>query len=247
MVFCPVDCSLSAGLCLALQVSSPSFHSARPDLSLSRPFLLQPLATGAIPLARVVPRHLLVAYLLVSLRSVRLSSGLLFPTFLVGYSSSAFPWCPSSPFFWFVRGVGWSSWLSPLPSARLWIVVFSVPCGLVGASATFPAALHPASLCPIGCSTASSLGARRCVLSLTLGFSIPLPVSSSWALLSRFLSSAAYSSPRYSLWLLDPAFLLLLCASSSSLLAACLWFLFLGTAFPGPQYVPRFSFLLFWP
>ena len=48
------------------------------SLSLSRPFLLQPLAPGAIPLApvsvvatfvaRVVPRHLLVAYLLVSLR-----------------------------------------------------------------------------------------------------------------------------------------------------------------------------------
>ena len=83
---------------------------------------------------------------------------------------------------------------------------------MVGASATFPAALHPASLWPVGYSTVSSLGACRCVLSLTLGFSIPLPVSSSWALLSRFLSSAASSSPGYSLWLLDPAFLLLLCA-----------------------------------
>ena len=175
---------------------------------------------------------------------MRLSSGSLFPTFLVGYSSSAFPWRPSSPFFWFVRGVGWSSWLSPMLSARLWSVVSSVPCGLVGASANFPAALLPASLWAIGCSTVSSLGARRCVLSLTLGFSIPLPVSLSWALFSRFLSSAAFSSLKYSLWLLDPAFLLLLCASSSSLLAACLWFLFLRTAFPGPQYVPRFSLLI---
>ena len=56
-----------------------SFSSAQISLSLSRPCLLQPLAPGAIPLvpvsvlatfvARVVPRHLLVAYLLVSLRS----------------------------------------------------------------------------------------------------------------------------------------------------------------------------------
>ena len=86
-------------------------------------------------------------------------------------------------------------------------------------------------------------GSRRCVLSLTLGFSVPLPVSSSWAPLSRFASSAASSSPGYSLWLLDPAFVLLLCASSYSLLAACLLFLFLGTCFPGPRYVPGFSLL----
>ena len=46
--FCLVDGSLSAGFCLGLQVSSPSFHSPRPR-SLSRPFLLQPLAPGAIP------------------------------------------------------------------------------------------------------------------------------------------------------------------------------------------------------
>ena len=44
----------------------------------------------------------------------------------------------------------------------------------------------------------SSLRARRCVLSLTLGFSIPLPINSSWASLSWFSSSAASSSPRYS-------------------------------------------------
>ena len=90
-------------------------------------------------------------------------------------------------------------------------------------------------------------GSRRCVLSLTLGFSVPLPVSSSWAPLSWFSSSAASSSPGYSLCLLDPAFVLLLCASSYSLLAACLLFLFLGTCLPGPQYVPGFSLLFFWP
>ena len=36
--------------------------------------------------------------------SVRLSSGSLFPTFLVGSSSSAFTWRPSSPFFCFFPG-----------------------------------------------------------------------------------------------------------------------------------------------
>ena len=37
--------------------------------------------------------------------------------------------------------------------------------------------------------------------------------------------------------------MLLLCASSYSLLASCLLFLFLGTCFPGPPYVPGFSLL----
>ena len=41
--------------------------------------------------------------------------------------------------------------------------------------------------------------------------------------------------------------MLLLCASSYSLLAACLLFLFLGTCFPGPPYVTGFFLLFFWP
>ena len=41
--------------------------------------------------------------------------------------------------------------------------------------------------------------------------------------------------------------MLLLCASSYSLLAAWLLFLLLGTCFPGPPYVPGFSLLFFWP
>ena len=41
--------------------------------------------------------------------------------------------------------------------------------------------------------------------------------------------------------------MLLLCASSYSLLVACLLFLFLGTCFPGPPYIPGFSLLFFWP
>ena len=39
-----------------------------------------------------------------------------------------------------VRGIGWSSWLSPLPAAWLWFVVFSrFPVVWFGASATFHA------------------------------------------------------------------------------------------------------------
>ena len=127
--FCLVDGSLSAGFCLGLQVSSPSFHSPRPrslslgpscsslsPLGLSWLALVSVLATLV---AWIVPRLLLVAYLLVSLRFFTVIFRSLFTTFLVGSSSSAFAGCPSSPFFWIVWGVDCSSWLSPLPSARL--------------------------------------------------------------------------------------------------------------------------------
>ena len=104
-----------------------SFSSAQISLSAllapaSRPWgysWLAPVSVLATFVARVVPRHLLVAYLLVSLRFCTVIFRSLFPTFLVGSSSSAFACRPSSPFFWFVWGVGWSFWLSPLPSARL--------------------------------------------------------------------------------------------------------------------------------
>ena len=88
-----------------------------PDLSLSlsallapasRPWgysWLAPVSVLATFVARFVPRHLLVAYLLVSLRFCTVLFQSLFPTFLVGSSSSAFPWRPSS-LFWFVQGVG---------------------------------------------------------------------------------------------------------------------------------------------
>ena len=67
--------------------------------------------------------------------------------------------------------------------------------------------------------------------SWTLGFSVPLPIPSSWAPLSRFSSSAASSSPRYSRWRLDPAFLLLWCAPSYSLSRLVSCFRFLGWLF----------------
>ena len=67
--FCLVGCSLSACFYLALQVSSPSFHSPLPrSLSLSALSCSSPLASGGCSLlapvsvfdaiiARVVPRH----------------------------------------------------------------------------------------------------------------------------------------------------------------------------------------------
>ena len=87
---------------------------------------------------------------------------------------------------------------------------------------------------PFGCSPVSSVRARGCVLSWTLGFSIPLPITSSWAPLSRFSSSTASSSE------------ILAVASGSCLsaprvcfillsLTTCLLFLFLGTAFLSAQ------------
>ena len=75
-----------------------------------------------------------------------------------------------------------------------------------------------------------SQGSSLCA-SWTLGFSIPLPIPSSWAPLSRFSSSAAFSSPRYSRWRLDPAFLLLWCAFSYSLSRLVSCFCFLGRLF----------------
>ena len=93
----------------------------------------------------------LVAYLLVSLSSCEVIfqfalSHLPGGVQLLWFSLGALP----------VRSSGWSSWLS-LPAAWLWIVVFLSSLWLVGASATFHAARRLASLCPLGCSTVSSL------------------------------------------------------------------------------------------
>ena len=187
----------------------------------------------------------LVAFLLVSLSSCEVIfwftlSHLPGGVQLFCFSLGALPVRSSG----FVRGVGWSSWLSPLPAAWLWIVVFSVPCGLVGASATFPAALHPASLWPLGCSTISSLGVSSmcafldsrllCSLAswLVLGSSLPVLVICSF-LLSGVLALASGSC------LCAPLVCILLLYSR---LASGFCFL---DVFPGPPYVPGFSLLFF--
>ena len=104
-----------------------------------------------------------------------------------------------------VRGIGWSSWLSPLPAPGYGSSCFhgSLWFGLV---LQLPSMRAPrlASLRPFGYSTVSYLGSRRYVLSSTLVFSVTLPVGSSWAPLSRFswswgfLQSGVVSSASWS-------------------------------------------------
>ena len=221
-------------LCLGLRVSSP-FHSPRPrshslSLCLSCSSLsplgfywLGLVSVLATFVAWIVPRHLIVAYLLVSLRGVRLF---------------CFAGRTSSPFFWFVRGVRCSSWLSPLHSARFWFVVFSVACGWVGA--LLPS-LRPCtqslSLWPVGCFPVSSVTLHSCVLSWSLGFSIPWQFPRP-GLLFPGSHTLQLPPPWYSRWHLDPAF------CSSRVLHPTLSHVF-ATAFPTVQLVPRFSLLLF--
>ena len=100
-VFCLVAGSLSAGFVRGSGFTVLLFILLGPDLalSLSRPFLLQPLAPGvywlglvsvlATFMAWIVLRHLMVAYLLVSLHFFPVLFRSLFPTFLVGSGSFA--------------------------------------------------------------------------------------------------------------------------------------------------------------
>ena len=99
-----------------------------------------------------------MAYLLVSLSSCEVIPVRSFPPSWWGpallVSLGALP----------VRYSGLSGALVGLPGSLLCLLpgygssYFSVPCGLVGASVTFPAALRPASFWPLGCSTVSFLG-----------------------------------------------------------------------------------------
>ena len=110
-------------------------------------------------------------------------------------------------------------------------------------SASFPAACtRSLSLWPVGCSPVSSVTVPSCVLSWSLGFSIPWQFPRPGLLFpgSRILQ---LPPPWYSRWHLDPAF----CSSGvlHPTLTSGLLFLFLATAFPTVQLVPRFSLLLF--
>ena len=125
-----------------------------------------------------------------------------------------------------------------LHSARFWFVVFSVACGWVGA--LLPS-LRPCtrslSLWPVGCFPVSSVTLRSCVLSWSLGFSIPWQFPRP-GLLFPGSRTLPLPLPWYSLWHLDPAF------CSSRVLHPTLSHVF-ATAFPTVQLVPRFSLLLF--
>ena len=248
-VFCLVDGSLSVALSGAPGFQSFfSFSSAQISLSLSRPFLLQPLAPGVL----LVGACFCLCYFR-GLDCPSPSHGGLpigIPAFLSGSLPVALSHLPggvrlfcfagrtSSPFFWFVRGVRCSSWLSPLHSARFWFVVFSVACGWVGA--LLPS-LRPCtrslSLWPVGCFPVSSVTLRSCVLSWSLGFSIPWQFPRP-GLLFPGSRTLPLPLPWYSRWHLDPAF------CSSRVLHPPLSHVF-ATAFPTVQLVPRFFLLLF--
>ena len=130
--------------------------------------------------------------------------------FRCGVQLFCFPWRPPSPFFRLCPG-HWVVFLALSFACCLVPVrrVFTVPCGF-GVELPLPSmrALRSASLRPLGCSTVSCLLSRRCCLSSTLVFSVPLPVGSSWAPPS---SSAGVVSSASSSCLRGPlGFLLLL-------------------------------------
>ena len=127
-VFCLVDGSLSAGYVWGSGFPVLLFILLSPVLSLSRPFLLQPLVPGVVLVGACVCLGYFRSLDCPSPSHGGLPIGI--PSFLSGYLPVAlsylpggvqlfcFARLPSSPFFWFVRGIGCSSWLSPLPSAR---------------------------------------------------------------------------------------------------------------------------------
>ena len=229
-----------------------SFSSAQISLSFSRPFLLRALAPGVLLVGACVCLGYFHGLDYPSPFHGGLPIGI--PAFLSGSLPVAlshlpggvrlfcFAGRPSSPFFWFIRGIRCSSWLSPLHSARFWFIVFSVPCGWVGALLPF---LRPApglSLFGLLAVPPFLVTVPSCVLSWSLGFSIPWQFPRPGLLFpgSRILQ---LPPPWYSRWHLDPAF----CSSGvlHPTLTSGLLFLFLVTAFPTVQLVPRFSLLLF--
>ena len=254
-VFCLVDGSLSAGFVWGSGFPVLLFILLGPDLTLplSRPFLLQPLAPGVLLVGACVCLGYFHGLDCPSPSHGGLPIGI--PAFLSGslpVALSHLPggvrlFCsagrPSSPFFWFIRGVRCSSWLSPLHSARFWVHCLLSSLWLGWCSAFFPAACtRSLSLWPVGCSPVSSVTVPSCVLSWSLGFSIPWQFPRPGLLFpgSRILR---LPPPWYSRWHLDPAF----CSSGvlHPTLTSGLLFLFLATAFPTVQLVPRFSLLLF--
>ena len=111
------------------------------------------------------------------------------------------------------------------------LVLCFLPCGLHPVSLSLACWLFPSFFCH---------SSWLCAF-LVSGFLYSLAVSLSWAPLSRFSYSTASSSVVLR-WHLDPAF----CSSGvlHPTLTSGLLFLFLATAFPTVQLVPRFSLFL---
>ena len=229
-----------------------------PDLSLS----LGPSCSSLSPLgfswlahvsvlatfvAWIVPRHLLVAYLLVSLRFYTIIFRSLFPTFLVG--SSSFASLDALP----VRSSGLSGALVALPGSLLcllpgyrslpsqfpvvWLVLCFLPCGPAPGLSLFSLlAVHPFLL---------SRFVAVCFPGLWV-FLFPCRLPRPGLLFpgSRHLP---LPPPWFSRWHLDPAFLLLWCASSYSLSRLVSCFCFLGRLFREFVWLQGFSLFLFCP
>ena len=126
-VFCRVDGSLSAGFIWGSGFPVLLFILLGPDLTLSLSAFLAPasrpwgftgwdLSVLATFVAWIVPRHLMVAYLLVSLRFFPVLFRSLFPTFLVGSGSFA------SLDVLTVRSSGLSGAFVALPGSLLFIL-----------------------------------------------------------------------------------------------------------------------------
>ena len=217
-----------------------SFSSAQFSLSLGPSCSsLSPLAFSwlahvsalATFVAWIVPRHLLVAYLLVSLHFYTIIFRSLFPTFLVG--SSSFASLDALP----VRSSGLSGALVALPGSLLcllpgyrslssqfpvvWLVLCFLPCGPApGLSLFCLLAVHPFLL---------SQFVAVCFPGLWVSlFLCRLPRPGLLFLGSRHLQ---LPPPWFSRWRLDPTFLLLWCASSYSLSRLVSCFCFLGRLF----------------
>ena len=156
-VFCLVDGSLSVALSGAPGFQSFfSFSSAQISLSLSRPFLLQPLAPGVLLVRACFHLGYFRGLDCPSPSHGGLPIGI--PAFLSGSLPVALSHLPggvqlfcfagrtSSPFFWFVRGV--HLLFLALSSAFCQVLVRCLLSSLwLGwCSASFPAALHPVSL-----------------------------------------------------------------------------------------------------
>ena len=205
-------------LCLGLRVSSPSFHSPRPrSLSLS----LGPSCSSLSPLefswlglvsvlatfvAWIVPRHLMVAYLLVSLRFFPVIFRSLFPNFLVGPSSFAL--LDVLP----VRSSGLSGVLVALPGSLL-----CLPPGFRSLSSQFPVVGLVLCFLPCGPAPGLSLFGLLAVPPFLLPRFVAVCFPGLWVslFLGRFprpgllfpgSRTLQLPTPWYSRWHLDPAF-----------------------------------------
>ena len=201
-------------LCLGLLVSSPSFHSPQPrshslSLGLSCSSLsplgfywLELVSVLATFVAWIVPRHLMVAYLLVSLRFFPVLFRSLFPTFLVG--SGSFASLDVLP----VRSSGLSGALIALPGSLLCLLP-----GFRSLSSQFPVVGLVLCFLPCGPAPGLSLFGLLAVppfllsrfVAVSLGFSIPWQFPRP-GLLFPGSRNLQLPPPWYSRWHLDPAF-----------------------------------------